>query len=44
MSKIVPILQSEASHSLPPQLIDTIFANIESLQYKLHEDAYILLN
>jgi len=39
--KNVPFLHSEASHSLPPQLIDIIFALNESLQYKLHEDALI---
>jgi len=36
-------LHSEASHSLPPELIDTIFALNESLQYKLHGDVLINL-
>jgi hypothetical protein len=39
--KIAPYLHSEASHSLPTQLIATIFVLNERLQYKLHEDVLI---
>jgi hypothetical protein len=39
--KNVLFLHSEASRSLPPQLIDTISALNESLQFKLHEGVLV---
>jgi hypothetical protein len=41
MSKYVPFLHSESSHSLPIQPTDTVLALNESLYCKLHEDVLI---